>query len=264
MEGEELRLDAGHFNPAFIRALDTLSSSGMQIVRLGSLVSRVFMPPRFRRIYVGKSEGLPFLQGSHVVHFRPADVKYLSPNSVRKMEDLIVKSGWLLVTRSGTVGRVTICPREWNAWAATEDVIRIVPDEDKCPSGYLYSFLASQIGQIQLTTQIHGAVIDHLTEQNVRDVLVPMPATKEDHEIMDSIDLEAKTAVGLRSEAVASTENAIDGIGAAAYRGGRGKVFGQENGIHGQLQGSHARAGDQGGIELPPQAQTVKCNEQSA
>ena len=206
----KLRMDASHFNATLLRGLDLLNESGMQIVKLDSIVSSVFMPSRFRRIYVDEAEGLPFLQGSHVVQFRPTDVKFLSKNSYKNIDDLVVKAGWIFVTRSGTVGRITICPQEWDGWTATEDIIRILPDEDKCPSGYLYAFLASALGQIQLTTQIHGAVIDHLTEQNVKDVLVPIPTTEADKEILRSADMEMRKAVSGRSEASVMLSATID------------------------------------------------------
>ena len=206
---DEARMDASNYSPALLRSLRTLHDYRMPAVPLGSIVTSVFMPPRFKRVYVEPKDGHPFLRGSHVVHFQPADIKHLSPSAYDNIDELLVKSGWILVTRSGTVGRVTICPREWDGWTATEDIIRILPDEDKCPSGYLYAFLASALGQVQFTSQIHGAVVDHLTEQNVKDVLVPVPRTRKDHQLVDSIDSTMKDAFNIRSSAVDSAEESV-------------------------------------------------------
>ena len=188
----DLRMDASHFNPVLLRALESLNTSGMKIETLDSLVSHVFMPPRFRRIYVDKNEGIPFLQGSHVVRFRLDDVKFLSRTSHKDMDGIVVEAGWILVTRSGTVGRVAICPNDWDGWAASEHIIRILPDNDKCPSGYLCSFLSSSLGHAQLTAQIYGAVVDELTEQQVRDVLTPLPKTKADKQMLQSVDTKCR------------------------------------------------------------------------
>ena len=143
---ETRRLDASYFNPSVARALDTLKRSGLSLSPLGEITSRVFIPPRFKRIYVESEYGVPFLQGSHIVHFQPADVKYLSRTAHKRLDRWIIRSGWLLVTCSGTVGRVTICPSEWDGWAASQHILRIVPDESACLSGYLYAFLASPRG----------------------------------------------------------------------------------------------------------------------
>lgn len=181
----------------------------MKLERLGDIVSSVYLPPRFKRVYVEKDAGIPFLQGSHVVQFQPADLKYLSPNSYRSIDHLVIQAGWLLLTRSGTVGRVALCPQEWDGWAASEHIIRIIPDEEKCPVGYLCSFLASPPGQIQLTANIHGAVVDELTDDQVRDVLIPLPKTTEDMTLMHSVDATMKKGTTLKSQAVASAEASV-------------------------------------------------------
>ena len=109
-QAQTLRVDASYFNPAVARALEVLRHSGMELKELGEITSRVFIPNRFKRIYVKMAYGLPFLQGSHIVHFQPADVKYVSRKAHKNIAQWIIEKNWLLVTRSGTVGRVALCP----------------------------------------------------------------------------------------------------------------------------------------------------------
>jgi type I restriction enzyme, S subunit len=198
----DLRLDASHFNPDAARALETLRHSGMRLERLGNITKKIFIPNRFKRIYVAREYGLPFLQGSHIVHFQPADIKYVSRFAHKKIEQWIIEEGWILVTRSGTVGRVALCPPEWSGWAASEHILRVIPDESACPSGYLYSFLSSPLGYIQLTKHIYGAVVDELTEDQARSVLVPLPVTKEQESTVAYIDEVARNAISTRSKAI--------------------------------------------------------------
>lgn len=214
-----LRLDASHFNPAVAHALEMLRRSGMKLAALGDITSGVFIPPRFKRIYVERDHGIPFLQGSHVVHFQPADVKYLSTRAHKRLERWIIRSGWILVTCSGTVGRVAICPPEWDNWAASQHILRIIPDDSACSAGYLYSFLASPLGQVQLTKQIYGAVVDELTEDQTRSVLVPLPVNNEQREQVERIDHEAREAVRVRSQAVTLISRAADSIAALVHVG---------------------------------------------
>ena len=211
----ECRFDAGHFSPEFLNALNTLKQSGLKLERLGNIVEAVNLPNRFKRIYVDPEAGLPFLQGSHVVHFQPADVKYLSPASHKDINLIVVRAGWLLITRSGTVGRVTLCPQEWDGWAASEHIIRIIPDEEKCLAGYLCSFLESPLGQVQLSAKIHGAVVDELTDAQVKNVLVPIPTKKKDLKLVRSIDASMKQAIELKSQAVVAAQTSA--LSAAAW-----------------------------------------------
>ena len=143
------------------------------------------------------------------MHFQPADLKYLSPASHRNIDMIVIRTGWLLVTRSGTVGRVAICPPEWDGWAASEHIIRIVPDETKCPSGYLCSFLTSSLGQAQLSANIHGAVVDELTDEQVRNVLIPVPDKEVGIDFVRSIDRDMKRAIALKSQAIAAAQTSV-------------------------------------------------------
>lgn len=208
-DSSEYRFDAGRYSPELFNALSVLEQSGLKLERLGNVVEDVILPTRFKRIYVGQDAGLPFLQGSHVVHFQPADLKYLSPASLRNINSIVIRAGWLLVTRSGTVGRVALCPEEWDGWAASEHIIRIIPDEGRCLAGYLCSFLASPLGQVQFRANIHGAVVDELTDAQVKKVLVPIPEKKKDLELVGAIDESMKRAAALKSSAVTAAKTSV-------------------------------------------------------
>lgn len=206
---DALRFDASFYNPRVAEALRSLRQSDMKIRSLGEVAERVFIPPRFKRIYVESEHGIPFLQGSHIIQFRPADLKYVSKTAHKKLDDWIVHAGWILVTRSGTVGRVAIAPEPWNGWAVSEHVLRIVPrDDPDCPPGYLASFLASEVGHAQLTAQIYGAVVDELTEEQTRSVQVPVARTSAQRRRVQEISNLAMRAVDQWTEAVDSTQQA--------------------------------------------------------
>lgn len=64
----------------------------------------------------------------------------MSRESETDVEALIIQEGWLLMTCSGTIGRVFYVPKRLDGWAATHDLIRIVP-YDKNITGFLLSWL---------------------------------------------------------------------------------------------------------------------------
>lgn len=197
-----LRLDATFYSQSVAHALTVLEDSGMEIRQLGEITERVYMPGRFRRTYVSEEYGVPFLQGSHIIQFQPADVKYLSIAVHKNLDKLIIRSGWILLTRSGTAGRVALVPPQWDGWAASEHVFRIIPEESSgCPAGYLAVFLSSPLGQAQLRAQIYGAVVDELTEDQVRSIYVPIPRTLEQRERVQKVNDLALLSLSLRAEA---------------------------------------------------------------
>lgn len=201
-ESATRRLDASFYNAAANAGLLALEQSGMQLVELRDLTDEVFIPPRFKRNYVAADHGIPFLQGSHVVQFRPDDVKYLARATHKNIDKLVIRSGWILITRSGTVGRVAMVTDQWDGWAASEHIFRVVPNE-KCLPGYLASFLTSPLGQLQLNQQIYGAVVDELTEEHIRSIRVPLPVTPEQQAAVEGINAKAVAAAEARAAAVA-------------------------------------------------------------
>ena len=204
------RLDASHYNPSVVQAVKAIEQSGMVVKQLGDLVEDVFIPPRFKRIYVTEKHGVPFLQGSHVPNFKPTGLRYLSKTAHKNIHKWIIKSGWILVTCSGTTGRVAIAQNSYNEWAASQHILRIIPDDKKCPSGYLYAFLSSELGQVQLNSSIYGAVVDELTKEHVKNILVPLPESKEQFEVVRKIDVAAKKTFQLKDKALKIHDNAID------------------------------------------------------
>lgn len=211
-QSKNLRIDASFYNPRVARAIEALNNSGLTIKRLGEVTKRVFFPNRFKRIYVDREHGIPFLGGRQMMHFHPADLKYLSTSAHKNIPELVIKHGWILVSRSGTVGRVAMVPKDWDGWVASEHILRVIPNETACPPGYLYAFLDSQLGYVQLTSQIYGAVVDELTEDHVRNVLVPIPNTVSQERAVSEINDSALLAIKKRAEASILGSQAVDHV----------------------------------------------------
>jgi predicted RNA methylase len=178
----ELRLNAAFYRPqaqALISALSNLSSTSLEVKRLGDLVSSVFCPGRFKRDYV-KEAGVPFLGGTNISQFSLTTDKYLSSDDPH-LPELVVQPGWILVTRSGSTGIVSRVPNAWSGFAMSEHVIRIVPLEDSdSVADYLEAFLRSSWGQRLLASGVFGSVIDEITPDFITELPVPVPKKKAD------------------------------------------------------------------------------------
>ena len=103
-------------------------------------------------------------------------------------------------------------PENLQKIAASQHILRIVPNEEKCPAGYLCGFLSSPFGQAQLTANIYGAVVDELTEEQAGGILVPIPKTAADSDLVRSIDESMKRATTLKSQAVVATQTSVTNV----------------------------------------------------
>ena len=171
----KLRLDASYHNPIAKSVQKRLKKGKYSVERIDNNIGQVFIPSRFKRIYVEKEYGVPFLSGSNIAQIKPYNLKYLSKKATKNLEKWIIHSGWALVTCSGTIGRVALAPKEWDGWAVSQHVLRIIPNVAKVHPGYLVAFLSSPYGYQQIISKIYGGVVDELAEDDMKDVLVPLP-----------------------------------------------------------------------------------------
>ena len=164
----DFRLNAAYYLPSSTDLRQQLITivqhdSSLTITPLGELVENIFYPGRFKRDYTESLENsVPFLGGANINQLIPVTEKRISKNSLH-YEKLALKPGWILVTRSGTTGIISTVPEDWEGFAASEHIIRIIPNSEKLHPGYLSGYLRSEIGQRLLKDGIFGSVIDEIS-----------------------------------------------------------------------------------------------------
>ncbi len=173
-----LRINSS-FHSGFNRTLAKTRTRDHGTVMLGDVVERIFFPGRFKRNYVkGSANAVPFLGGSNVTELLVSTKKWLHPDDP-KVEELRVRSGWILVTRSGSTGIVSSVPKSWDGVAMSEHVIRIVPNEQLMSGEYIHAFLRSPHGQNQIARGIFGSVIDEINPSHLAQIQIPLPASAD-------------------------------------------------------------------------------------
>lgn len=158
-------------------------------------IARVYVGPRFKRPYAekGVTSGpgiLRYFTGNAITQTRGENIKYLDLNRAKpiqkKMIDkLYLHRGQIVITDSGTVGRVVYITSYHDGAIGTNNLIR-VEVEDEALRGYVYQFLLSPMGQHQLKANIYGAIVDHLEADDVKNIVVPLP---KDRALLESIGL---------------------------------------------------------------------------
>jgi len=169
----------------------------------------------FTRIWAQDSDyGVPYLNATDLMSYFalgvPAQERYLSYASAVKMEPLIVRKGMILITCSGTIGRVFDVPSALDGWAGTHDIVRITP-HDPNMKGFLRAYLASRFAQIQILSHTHGGQIDHVTGDQVASCLVPELAPTQIAHISKAADKSDK----MRNDGVKYMNNALSNLSEA-------------------------------------------------
>ena len=99
----------------------------------------------------------------------------------------IIRANWVLVTCSGTIGRVAVATRQQDLWAASQHILRIVHKTGVTHPGFIAAFLATPFGQHQLKAKIYGGVVDELTAEDTAAILIPDVPFAEQEEIGEKV-----------------------------------------------------------------------------
>ena len=187
-----------------------MEESGLDLKPLGEL-ARTRLPNRFERVWAKDGRhGTPYLNATDLLSLntlgKPSKERYLSRVSQVDFDALIVRENMLLITCSGTIGRVYHVPRRLDGWVATHDLVRVIADADL--SGYLYAWCLSPAAQVQMLNPVHGAQIDHIAEEHLRDILVPMLPQSQ----IRAINAEVLGALQVREESLAAIQRAANGF----------------------------------------------------
>jgi len=136
----------------------------------------VFKPPRFDRTFVDDPNmGWPYLAPIDLVMFRPLRSRFILKD-VKNPERFFAKEGFLLITRSGSIGRIVYATKSLERYFITDDIIRVVCREDGLVlPGYLYAYLWSWAGNALLTRDEYGMTVRHIEPEHVREIPVPIP-----------------------------------------------------------------------------------------
>ena len=197
----EFRLGAHFYNPFARTAIANILKSAPKKRRLGEVSHDVIMGGRSKRNYVESAYGTPFLSGKNIVQIRQTDLKHVSNSETEDLNNMLLKRGWILVTRSGTVGRSCFVWDNFEDYAASEHILRVLPNEAEIDAGYLYAFLASEYGYQQMIRFLFGSVIDEIADHQLKKVFVPLPSPAQQKEIGNQVRLAyEKRAEALRLE----------------------------------------------------------------
>jgi type I restriction-modification system DNA methylase subunit len=228
LDPRSLILSPQSFQPSLNEAIAEVIRLGetddFVVTPLGELASRIFKGARFKREDLETDEA----NGGSIVRYytpgallqdRPESIKYLdlsrAPTRRRKeIEKHELERLELLVTRSGSIGRVLLTTTEHAGHIGSDDLIRInIPDDDL--KAYVFLFLRSDLGQKQMKKNEYGTIQQHLEPAHLRELLVPVPT---DPEVTGDVARRVLDSIRSKEQSIDREREASDLLGAALRR----------------------------------------------
>lgn len=202
-------------NAAFRKVITLGEREEFEIHRLGD-IARVFNGPRFKRPYadVGVTSGptiRKYFTGTALTQLNCDNVKYLdsakaSPQVKKQLDVLTIHKGYILVSDSGTLGRVTYALSQHDGHVATNNLIRIIVDDIPL-RGYLYEFLQSELGQSLMLKNAYGTNQEHLEPDIIAEIPIPVPKNRD---ILEQIGNSVIRSIEELENSIASSNAAKD------------------------------------------------------
>ena len=187
------RLDASYHVVIVKAILECLEEHAEEVVTLGDarISEKIILPGRFKRVYVEEGQGTAFFGGKQLFELDPSNKKYLagSHHKTRIEKELKLKENSILISRSGTIGKVNITPKHWENWVINEHIIRVFPINNTI-GGYIYVWLLTEYGHELLRRFIYGAVVDEIDTNHVSQVQIPLLKNKDVQKKINDLVLE--------------------------------------------------------------------------
>lgn len=104
IKATNLRVDASYHLSEGQEVKRIINSCPYEMLTIKDVSSDIFIGGRAKRVYVTKKEhGIPFLSSSDILQADLENVKLASKKYTPNLEQMKLKKGWTLISRSGTM-----------------------------------------------------------------------------------------------------------------------------------------------------------------
>ena len=209
-------------NEALRKVLDFDNKEGWSTTTVGQLEAdmKIYIGPRWNSSTIkvdnptDTSELIPFLTANAALELRRFSIKWMNPFKASKqqqmyMDMLKVKEGDILISRSGTIGKVTYATKRLSEdFLISDDLVR-VRVKDRQLRAYLLTYFMSKTALHLMLLDEYGSVQQHLQPRHIQQMIVPIP---EDWNLAKDM-IKAGDAFILAMEKMSDADNMVQTMG---------------------------------------------------
>ena len=161
-------------------------------------VGGIYNGPMFKRNYVESPEhGVPFISSGSMLLADLSTLPLLRRKDAEssRLSYLRLRPGMMLISCSGTIGRMTYVRPDMDGIWSSQDVLKVVPNPECIPPGYLYAFLSGRYGVPLVVSGTYGAIIQHIEPEHIAELPVPRFGCGFEQEVAQVIEAAAAERV---------------------------------------------------------------------
>lgn len=205
---QESRIEADFYQPQAEKLIKEIKKQDWAF--LGEISNEIQRSGLRERRFV--KEGIPLITGQNLNLNKLDDLKMLSLKFTKNIEKNITKESDILISVQGTIGKIEYSYKNiYQGVFASEQLTKVSVKRELIHPGYIYAFLKSKLGQIQLQKYKTGSVIEWIIENNIASVVVPIPSDKGKAigDLVDKLTLMRQEAYNYETAAIQLIETEI-------------------------------------------------------
>jgi len=207
-EIENNRCDAYYYQPKFDEAEKAIKKGKYEVKKLKEFITMIHYGASVKNDYI-KEEGIPFLR---ILNLKPNKIELENvvnlPETMRKeLGNAFVKEGDLLISRSGTVGVISVVPKEAEGYAFGSFMIKFCLGKE-INGEYVSIWLNTKIQQFFTEREKIGAIQGNITIGTIENFKLPIPPLAVQDKIAEEAKARIKKAEQLQKEAKEELEMA--------------------------------------------------------
>ncbi len=189
---DHYNINPQHYSPKLnaalnsVLAFDNLDNWSTTIGQLESDI-KIYMGPRWNSSSIkvdnpsDKSKLMPYLTANGALEMRRFSIKWIDVSKANKQQKacidmLRVQEGDILITRSGTIGKMTYATKQLaEQFLVSDDLVRIRVKDDNLRA-YLVAYFSSSTALSLMLLDEYGSVQQHLQPRHIQEMIVPVPS----------------------------------------------------------------------------------------
>ena len=189
---DHYNINPQHYSPRLNKSIENVldfnEKDGWSVTTIGQLEAgiKIFIGPRWNASNLKIEHPhdtrslIPYLTANGALELRRFSIKWIDPSKATLaqkiyMDMLRVQEGDILITRSGTIGKVTYATQNLaEKYLVSDDLVRIRV-QDKNLRAYLLSYFTSSTALSLMLLDEYGSVQQHLQPRHIQEMLIPVP-----------------------------------------------------------------------------------------
>ena len=189
---DHININPQHYSPKLNIALDYVlafdNKRNWATTTVGQLEAgmRIYIGPRWNSASIkiddpaDTSDLLPYLTANAALELRRFTIKWLDIKKATLQQKLCIdmlkiQEGDILISRSGTIGKVTYATKDLaNNYIVSDDLVR-VRVKDPILRAYLLAYFTSSTALSLMLLDEYGSVQQHLQPRHIQEMLIPVP-----------------------------------------------------------------------------------------